>query len=515
MLTKRLVDGNSAYHLIDILELKSAKSEEQRINELLDNIGEQDHTAEEVFNEPIADEPIADDESESKLYEDAFKDDGLGPDTGRAKGFINDDIMDFKLTPDETQRLTVAEKNEVYYLYKQSQRCRRTMLRCFGILSSGTHRDSIVIRRRIEFNDKKMRDAYRRFQDIKCGNCKTKTETSDIAQVINEASEVLVPAREQTRLSKSELIDGMCIAVQHAHSLNVLHRSISLDSFWVRGERVKLGKWGHSVLCPGNTSYKSPNKYDLVHVDKLDLPQSPEMTKMADSEYTQYGFEYDMWCLGMAIFELMYGTALHDEIDISDFTNEWLRDWIANHDTCGPVVDRAIYDIILKLLLTTDPHRRATSYAIKNMCDGPQTALYTEKSNTGRLNQALMENVYWEIHPLRTNVICYAEHDCGNKLSLGNGPIHSTCIDLRKPGKNTAKSRIMWRLMESVARSSVQQKIRQSRGAVVLMIFDILSQCVMNGDKPVTYPSWSPEKIYGTVLPLVRVLAEGLEELRF
>ncbi len=180
-----------------------------------------------------------------------------------------------------------------------------------------------------------------------------------------------------------EVIDDMCIAVHNCHALKILHRDIRLESFF-HDDKTTLGGWNSACFNPGNMSYKNIKPHLLRNPLYLNHIEAPEMAGNM-SDMIKYGFEYDMWCLGLVIFELLFCTELEREIPVGQYTDKWLVEWIDAH----PLTDikySTLYLALLKALLASDPARRATSYTAKNLCDGP-TASNLFNNNIGCLTE--------------------------------------------------------------------------------------------------------------------------------
>jgi hypothetical protein len=237
----------------------------------------------------------------------------------------------------------------------------------------------------------------------------------------------------ESTLSREALIDGMCTAVQRCHALRILHRNIRLENFAVQhyidqagedavpnytteadgnvawGERpdgsktylqrckleelprhrpvVVLRGWEHACFNPGNTAFKNSKRNTFAFPEWGET--APEMSGDMPKRL-EYGFEYDMWCLGLCIFELMYATSLTDEVDPAEFTNAWLERWIAEHplerNGAELLPNASLYQILLGVILTTDAGKRACSYAAMNMTDGPRSVLFDRQMEV--LNEA-------------------------------------------------------------------------------------------------------------------------------
>lgn len=299
-------------------------------------------------------------------------------------------------------------------------------------------------------------------------------------------------------LSESQLIDGMCVAVQRAHSLRILHRQIGVDAFCVVNAQVKLGKWDRAVFNFGSTSYKNGESHEFR--DPTDWHEvSPEMTR-TDSltgGWRKYGFEYDMWCLGLAIFEIMYGCELASECDIADFTDQWLQDWIDR--TPLEMENPLVYKTILKIVLTTDPVRRANSYTIKNICDGPQNDLFDRQMEIVKNvedTHLYNKHKYPNCPDIKLMLSNYADDEqrtieTVKKIDLAkhrNRRLECRCSDcllinkeLSESKSHTTKTYCMLRLMIA------HDGRLTDRPENILTIFDILAQRVMNSDKPAVY----------------------------
>lgn len=143
--------------------------------------------------------------------------------------------------------------------------------------------------------------------------------------------------------------------------------------------KIVLGGWSYAVFNPGNTTYKhiQDNKFDMPDWNVL----SPELANLADDADVTYGFEYDMWCLGLVIFQIIYGVEFEDQIDVAEFKDELLDMWIAKR-AFPDMPNASVYKILLRALLTTNAAKRASSYAVKNMIDGPKSDLFENDKQT-------------------------------------------------------------------------------------------------------------------------------------
>ena len=223
---------------------------------------------------------------------------------------------------------------------------------------------------------------------------------------------------DKSTLSREVLIDGMCTALQRCHTLRIIHRNIRIENFAVQhfvdetgaaasadhtvaiagkvtwGERpdgnrkhvreclpeevpqhrptVVLRGWEHACFNPGNTAFKNAQRNTFTFPEWGET--APEMSGDAESRL-EYGFEYDMWCLGLCIFQLMYDTALWDEVDPAEYTDAWLLRWFTAHPL-QLMPNASLYQILLTVILTTDANKRACSYAAMNMTDGPRSVLF-------------------------------------------------------------------------------------------------------------------------------------------
>lgn len=197
---------------------------------------------------------------------------------------------------------------------------------------------------------------------------------------------VLLQDVNAARMPLDAVNDGMIAAVQQLHSLRVFHRNISLKSFAVLTPldsedvptdkpRVVMRDWSRACFNPGNTSYRNDQRNTFA------APTGEVAPELSGDigDRTEYGFEYDIWCLGLAIFELMYETALTAEVDPADFTDAWLAEWISKHRPTRPLENTVLYEIVLRVTLTTNVDRRAASYALLNMTDGPRGTLFEKQ----------------------------------------------------------------------------------------------------------------------------------------
>lgn len=180
------------------------------------------------------------------------------------------------------------------------------------------------------------------------------------------------------QLPPGEIIDGMCVAVQRCHTLRILHRNIRLSSFAIKRNsdecRVVLRDWTHACFNPGNTAFSNVVQHTFARPDWGESP--PEMAGDLPKRIG-YGFEYDMWCLGLCIFEVLYQVSLGNEVDPEDFTDQWLAEWIRSHPITIP--NASLYTILLRVILTADPRKRACSYAAMNMTDGPRNSMFEQR----------------------------------------------------------------------------------------------------------------------------------------
>lgn len=197
-------------------------------------------------------------------------------------------------------------------------------------------------------------------------------------------------------------IEKIIMAVNHCHALRILHRNINLQSFTVN---CKLSQWKYAVFNPGNSSYKSSIRH------KFDRPiwnvLSPELLSFTDDR-VEYGFEYDIWCMGLVIFYLIYRKQLSDVVDIKEYTDTWLIKWISENPV--DIVDSKIYMLVLKFALRRDPAHRASSYALKNMIDGAVCDLYDTANKTEverSKTNGVLPNLYKNAHFIKDVIYSY------------------------------------------------------------------------------------------------------------
>lgn len=324
-------------------------------------------------------------------------------------------------------------------------------------------------------------------------------------------------------IPKDVLIDGICVAVQRAHSLRVLHRKLSFDAIKVfqydeNKYQVKLGDWDNAVFNPGNCSFKSPNKHTFHNPNHY---ITPEMVSLdMSSEYISYGFEYDMWGVGMMIFEVIYETKLESEIDIADFTNEWLVKWIDEHNITIP--NAALYKIILKILLTTNPNKRASSYAIKNMCDGPKNDIFNKdfeviSDRDYRIKH--LNNIYTNCPPIDNMLGYFIDNpdDLIVRLKYDRCVLFNcVCIkcnaDRIPVSKTTNKKTYIMKQLLTLCHSN---NARSNTPIQLVVGIDILTQSIINLDAPIVQKHiQNNEADLKKMLSIVSDLACGIKHLR-
>lgn len=137
-------------------------------------------------------------------------------------------------------------------------------------------------------------------------------------------------------------IEGMITAVYAVHSQGIMHRNIRPESFAYDGVLV-LRHFEHAILT-GQTGTVSPDWG----------PRDPSGCK---------GLPYDIWCLGLCIFGILYpGQALDD---LKRLTAVPL-----------PIRNDYLYRQIVLGCLDSDPDKRFCAYALKNMCDIPAASIW-------------------------------------------------------------------------------------------------------------------------------------------
>lgn len=348
-------------------------------------------------------------------------------------------------------------------------------------------------------------------------------DTSDEEDDEEDDEDAPVTARTQTTLQKDELIDGICVAVQRAHSLRILHRHLSLDSFVVVGAQVKLADWSHSVFNSGNSSFKTAKNHKFRDPNHY---VTPEMAAAGDvPEMFEYGFEYDMWGVGQIIFEILYGTEIDSEVDPGEFTNEWLATWISTHDI--EMLNAQLYKILLKVLLTTDATKRASSYAVKNMCDGPQSDLFEKQQQVISQQDVSQLDRKFDTCPdmdrLLGNFIDdpRATLDSLVSIKLGSSPrgkcqcmscARATCVLLPETKTRSHTTYVMRQLMFGAA-----PDVSRMLPVVVLIVFDAMAQAITNGDAPITLVDTNflhSTKNKDTVFEFISSTCNGITNLR-
>ena len=111
--------------------------------------------------------------------------------------------------------------------------------------------------------------------------------------------------RETTVLLKEDDILGiftqLCLGVKHCHDRKVVHRGITI-------ENVYLTKEGQVKLCNFEDSYIFISKIGQDEAQTTKFKKGPNTSYLApeaeDVEEYVFGFENDIWCLGIVLYEL-------------------------------------------------------------------------------------------------------------------------------------------------------------------------------------------------------------------
>jgi hypothetical protein len=274
----------------------------------------------------------------------------------------------------------------------------------------------------------------------------------------------------------------MATALKESHALRVMHRNIRKESF-IGG---RLTGWDYAVMNPGNTSFVCSVRHKLNNPTKWNIP-APEFT---DDDIIEYGFEYDMWCFGVLIFEMIYKVKLLDNVDIKSYTNEWLLNWISSHKEVMEIKDVNIYVLIMKLLLNTDPTKRPCSSAIANMCDAPYSKniswykdnglTFTElkRASIPKFSLLIIESMVNN----RETVIKTA-----NRLGKKNIYTKVNITDVMAAKSLTISDKLIWCIYTySVLTHSVIIYNDRTEIYNAPVEFDILFQAICNGDSKIS-----------------------------
>lgn len=98
-----------------------------------------------------------------------------------------------------------------------------------------------------------------------------------------------IPEKEVRRHAKE-----ICSAVEHLHRRDVIHRDIKAENVLFHEGTVKLCDFGWAVYAPmlRSTQCGTP------------LYTPPEIVKNEP-----YDSKVDLWCLGVLVYEMLYGTS--------------------------------------------------------------------------------------------------------------------------------------------------------------------------------------------------------------
>lgn len=175
---------------------------------------------------------------------------------------------------------------------------------------------------------------------------------------------------------RSALIRGMVAAVSGFHSKNVIHRNIRPESFRL----AKTGTDGseQTVVLTGLDHAVMTRFFSKFKREGSDLYQNPvwgpECPDFMDAETgtivcdtSRYGYEYDMWCLGLCVIRVLYPDVSIPPVRIGrDAWEKFVADTVsrdskvAGHNAFRPMVSH---------MLRWNPADRMFAYAAQNMCD--------------------------------------------------------------------------------------------------------------------------------------------------
>lgn len=179
------------------------------------------------------------------------------------------------------------------------------------------------------------------------------------------------------------LIDGMVAAITGIHSRYVIHRNIRPESFRLQrgaqreaqrglqkdeAPRVVLTDYSHAIMTKHSNKFLS-NLYEEFQSPTWG-PPCPDFINQENGEMMEdqasYGYEYDMWCLGLCVIRILYPDVKLPEYTCQDDWEKFITGVIAQE--CK-VQYAATYRPMLYHLLQWDRKKRLISYAARNMCD--------------------------------------------------------------------------------------------------------------------------------------------------
>lgn len=155
-----------------------------------------------------------------------------------------------------------------------------------------------------------------------------------------------VPPRNEN--SAREVFIQLLDAVNHCHSLGIIHRDIKSENILVDENMiVALIDFGFAMRVD-----------DDIGKDVLGTPAyvAPELL-----QGSRPSFASDIWSLGIVLYLMVAGELPYDEVELSDLIDVILRMRLVIPDWVSP----ALQDLLRKML-EKDPTKRITSEKIRN-----------------------------------------------------------------------------------------------------------------------------------------------------
>lgn len=140
-------------------------------------------------------------------------------------------------------------------------------------------------------------------------------------------------------------------------------------------KKGRVGKKVRGAKADDHKDVKDVKDVKEVKIEKEELHPRVEIPKTR-----LYGYELDVWNMGLVIFEVLFGTTAFEASKMTvedihknpDKFSAWLMDWTSKQ--MKDIPEGPVYAVVVRQCL--NPKERNSSYGIKNICDIKTGALF-------------------------------------------------------------------------------------------------------------------------------------------